>query len=159
MQIIWHGKIVGSWIFGLTFIRYLLYVFIYVLEFLTSARNPVEDQILKFLIHHILILVEGATLVHIPCTWVNSLAWYSLHSLLIAIFHLDTITKKNNLTYHILNATQTFFCWSSNILTRNSPLLMLFIAIARTNSKYSYHYEKFEFLKYSYQKRMGESTT
>ena len=32
---------------------------------------------------------------------------------------------------------------------------MLFIAIARTNSKYSYHYEKFEFLKYSYQKRMG----
>ena len=61
MQIIWHGKIVGSWIFGLTFIRYLLYVFIYVLEFFTSARNPVEDQILKFLIHHILILVEGAT--------------------------------------------------------------------------------------------------
>jgi len=61
MQIIWHGKIVGSWIFGLTFIRYLLYVFIYVLEFLTSARNPVEYQILKFLIHHILILVEGAT--------------------------------------------------------------------------------------------------
>jgi len=59
------------------------------------------------------------------------------------------------LIYHIINAKQTFFCWSSNILTRNSPLLMLFIAIARTNSKYSYHYEKFEFLKYSYQKRMG----
>jgi len=57
----------------------------------------------------------------------------------VAIFHLDTITKKNNLTYHILNATRTFFCWSSNILTRNSSLLVLFIVIAHANSKYSYH--------------------
>jgi len=28
---------------------------------------------------------------------------------LIAIFHIDTMTKENNLTYHIINATQIFF--------------------------------------------------
>ena len=30
---------------------------------------------------------------------------YSLHSLLMVLFHLDTMTKENNLTYHIINAT------------------------------------------------------
>jgi len=33
---------------------------------------------------------------------------YSNHPILTAIFHLDTMTKKNNLTYHIINATQNF---------------------------------------------------
>jgi len=32
----------------------------------------------------------------------------SLHSVLIAIFHIDTMTKENNLTYHIINAKQIF---------------------------------------------------
>ena len=33
---------------------------------------------------------------------------YSLHSLLIAIFYFETMTKKNNVTYHIVNATNIF---------------------------------------------------
>ena len=33
---------------------------------------------------------------------------YSLHSILIAVFHYDIVTK-NNLTYYIINATQIFF--------------------------------------------------
>ena len=33
---------------------------------------------------------------------------YSLHSLLIVLFHLDTIIKESNLTYHLINATQGF---------------------------------------------------
>ena len=46
------------------------------------------------------------------------------------------------------------FSWSFNVLTGNSPLLVLFIVIAHANSKYSYHLQTFEFLKYSYQKKM-----
>ena len=33
---------------------------------------------------------------------------YFLHSILIAIFHLDTMIKENNLTYRIINATYFF---------------------------------------------------
>ena len=46
------------------------------------------------------------------------------------------------------------FYWSSNILTGNSSLLVLFIAITHANSKYRYHLWTFKFLKYSYQKRI-----
>ena len=36
------------------------------------------------------------------------LSKYFLHSVLIVLFHLNTKTKENNLTYQIINATQTF---------------------------------------------------
>ena len=62
---------------------------------------------------------------------------YFLHSILIAVFHFDTVTK-NNLTYHIINATQTFLL-GSNILTGNFSLLMLFITTAHANNKYNYY--------------------
>ena len=39
---------------------------------------------------------------------VHELGIYSPHSLLIDLFHLDTMTKENNLTYHIINTTKTF---------------------------------------------------
>ena len=33
---------------------------------------------------------------------------YSLHPFLIAIFHFDIMTKKNKLTYRIINTIQIF---------------------------------------------------
>ena len=78
---------------------------------------------------------------------------YSFHSLLIAIFHLDTMTKKNNLTYHIVNATQKILlvlqCFKWELLVTS-----VIYCIAHTNSKYIYNLWTFEFLKYIYQKWM-----
>ena len=60
--------------------------------------------------------------------------YYSIHFVFIATFYLDIMTKKNNIAYHIINSTQIFY-WSSNILTENFSLLVLFIMIAHANSK------------------------
>ena len=60
------------------------------------------------LIDNILLIVSCNSAQYAPQRMVYSL--YSLHSLLIVLllFHLDTMTKGNNLAYHLINATPSF---------------------------------------------------
>ena len=80
-------------------------------------------------------------------------SYYSLHPILIDIFLYGIIIKISNVLINLINATQTFYL-SSIVLTWNSSLLVLFIATAHANNKYSYHFLTFNFLKYIYQNRM-----
>jgi len=68
-------------------------------------------------------------------------------------FYMAQWSKASSVLINLINATQTFY-WSSNVLTGNFLLLVLFIVTTHANSKYSYYFLIFEFLKYIYQNYM-----